>query len=348
MPERNLLLSTSEAAANLGVSDARIRQLILEGRLPAVRLGNTWGIEPGDWERFRALVRPPGRPRDGAAPGGVVPRLPSPQRALLEAHEHFLRDAINWLSCLDPRPTMTVAETMMVSLAVRVIQLGRALQAQCQAGYAGEAAPIARAMLSGAMTLVCIADADSDARAVAYLHHEEYVRKKRIADLIKQSKEAHALGQAAYFSEEELRQIIAEDAELTKINAAKFSAFAAKGITPKKLGSRKDTWHGLDDRGLFEAMGAAEWYLSYYRLFSDDGHVTANSLYTEFSQRLAGHVDIGPRYEDPIHLIGASGKAIPETLSQVNRSFGAGSRADVLALKQRLDAAVREYKRSSN
>jgi len=35
MPERNLLLSTSEAAANLGVSGARIRQLILEGRLPA-------------------------------------------------------------------------------------------------------------------------------------------------------------------------------------------------------------------------------------------------------------------------------------------------------------------------
>lgn len=347
MGERNLILSTSEAAANLGVSDARIRQLILDGRLPAIRLGNTWGIDPGDWERFQRLVRPSGRPREGAGPAGVVPRLPSAQRALLEAHEQFLRDAIKWMNCLDHRPTVTVAETVMLPLAVRVLQLGRALQAQCQVGYAGEAAPIARSMLSGAITLVCIADADPDARAVAYLQHEESVRKKRIADLVKQSEEARASGQVPYFEDEELREIIAEDAELTKTNAGKFAAFAAQGILPKKLGSRKDTWHGLDDRTLFEAMGAADWYLSYYRLFSDEGHVTANSLYREFSQRLAGRIDIGPRYEDPVVVIGASGKAIPETLSQINRSFGVGSRADVLALKQRLDEAIGAYKRPS-
>jgi hypothetical protein len=199
-------------------------------------------------------------------------------------------------------------------------------------------------MLSGAITLVYIADADSDARAVAYLHHEEHVRKKRISDLIKKSNQARSLGLSPqYFSEGELQQITDEDTELTKANAAKFAAFAAQGISPKKLGSRRDTWHGLNDRELFEAVGGADWYLAYYRLFSDDGHVTANSLYTEFSQRLAGHVDIGPRYEDPIHLIGASDKAIPETLSQINRSLGIGSLAEVLALKQRLDAAINGY-----
>jgi excisionase family DNA binding protein len=33
------LLTTQEAAAKLGVSDARIRQLILEGKLPAQKYG---------------------------------------------------------------------------------------------------------------------------------------------------------------------------------------------------------------------------------------------------------------------------------------------------------------------
>jgi excisionase family DNA binding protein len=33
------LLTTQEAAAKLGVSDARIRQLILEGKLPAQKFG---------------------------------------------------------------------------------------------------------------------------------------------------------------------------------------------------------------------------------------------------------------------------------------------------------------------
>ena len=56
------LLSTAEAAAELGVSTARIRALIDAGRLKAERLGvRSWVIAMKDLEAVR--VRIPGRPK---------------------------------------------------------------------------------------------------------------------------------------------------------------------------------------------------------------------------------------------------------------------------------------------
>jgi excisionase family DNA binding protein len=54
-------LGTAEAAARLGVSQARVRQLIKAGRLPAARVGRDWLIQ----ERHLKLVavRKTGRPR---------------------------------------------------------------------------------------------------------------------------------------------------------------------------------------------------------------------------------------------------------------------------------------------
>jgi len=37
-------MTTTEAAAKLGVSDARIRQLILAGKLKAKKIGRDWHI----------------------------------------------------------------------------------------------------------------------------------------------------------------------------------------------------------------------------------------------------------------------------------------------------------------
>jgi excisionase family DNA binding protein len=59
MPE----LTTTQAAARLGVSQARIRQLIEAGRLPARKAGRDWLIEEGFLQRV--AVRKPGRPRKG-------------------------------------------------------------------------------------------------------------------------------------------------------------------------------------------------------------------------------------------------------------------------------------------
>jgi excisionase family DNA binding protein len=54
------LLSAKEAAEKLGVDSSRIRQFILEGRLPAQKIGNSYAINEADL----ALVadRKPGRP----------------------------------------------------------------------------------------------------------------------------------------------------------------------------------------------------------------------------------------------------------------------------------------------
>lgn len=41
-------MSSSEAAAILGVSDARIRQMIKEGKIPAEKVGKSWRISRSD------------------------------------------------------------------------------------------------------------------------------------------------------------------------------------------------------------------------------------------------------------------------------------------------------------
>ena len=59
---RARLLGVPEAAKALGVSRQRIRQLIGEGRLPAIRVARAWVIYGGDLEWFAAKGRPTGRP----------------------------------------------------------------------------------------------------------------------------------------------------------------------------------------------------------------------------------------------------------------------------------------------
>ena len=53
-------LTSTAAAAELGVSDSRIRQLIREGRLPAKKLGRDWVVEEKDLKRLKN--RKTGRP----------------------------------------------------------------------------------------------------------------------------------------------------------------------------------------------------------------------------------------------------------------------------------------------
>ena len=55
------MLTTAEAAKELGVSPMRIRSLIYEGRLEAKKHGRDWLIEPEALEAVR--VRKWGRPK---------------------------------------------------------------------------------------------------------------------------------------------------------------------------------------------------------------------------------------------------------------------------------------------
>ncbi len=54
-------LSVAEAAEQLGVNEARARQLIGSGELDAVKLGGRWVVDPASVERRRRLAAPPGR-----------------------------------------------------------------------------------------------------------------------------------------------------------------------------------------------------------------------------------------------------------------------------------------------
>ena len=58
------MLTTAEAALELGITARRVRVLITTGRLKATKFGRDWAIWPVDLNAVRD--RPPGRPRKTA------------------------------------------------------------------------------------------------------------------------------------------------------------------------------------------------------------------------------------------------------------------------------------------
>lgn len=56
------LLSVPEAAKELNRTEGRVRQLIYDGDLPAVKVGWQWIIRRADLEAYKERRRPPGRP----------------------------------------------------------------------------------------------------------------------------------------------------------------------------------------------------------------------------------------------------------------------------------------------
>ena len=58
------LLTTQEAAAELGVTDSRVRQLVLDGKLPARKFGRSHMIKRSDLKLV--VIGNRGRPRKAA------------------------------------------------------------------------------------------------------------------------------------------------------------------------------------------------------------------------------------------------------------------------------------------
>jgi excisionase family DNA binding protein len=63
-------LTTTEAAERLGISPARVRRLVLDGRLPAEKFGRDLVIKESDVEAFQRLKG--GRP---AKAGTATPKV---------------------------------------------------------------------------------------------------------------------------------------------------------------------------------------------------------------------------------------------------------------------------------
>jgi excisionase family DNA binding protein len=57
---KEVLLTTQQAAERLGLTDSRVRQLVLEGRLPAQKFGHLHMIREGDLSLVSHIKR--GRP----------------------------------------------------------------------------------------------------------------------------------------------------------------------------------------------------------------------------------------------------------------------------------------------
>ena len=51
------ILTTKQAAKALRVNDSRVRQLILSGRLPAIKFGRDWIIQKKDLKKFHNAYR---------------------------------------------------------------------------------------------------------------------------------------------------------------------------------------------------------------------------------------------------------------------------------------------------
>ena len=60
-------LTTTEAAAILGVDPSRVRLLCQRGRIKTIKIGNAYAISDRELARFAAIPRRAGRPRPGHA-----------------------------------------------------------------------------------------------------------------------------------------------------------------------------------------------------------------------------------------------------------------------------------------
>ncbi len=63
MPAANIL-TTAEAADQLGVSARRVRQFCRAGRLEAQKIGRDWIVLQADLNQFKSIPRKPGRSKE--------------------------------------------------------------------------------------------------------------------------------------------------------------------------------------------------------------------------------------------------------------------------------------------
>jgi hypothetical protein len=188
------------------------------------------------------------------------------------------------------------------------------------------------------MTLVYIAE-DRDSRTAAFMETDRLERKKRI----RLYKEAVDKSQP-YFWAEELADIERKDAELSAIQDKKEALLAEHGVVPTRLGPRKDTVSGLSERELFDAMNGTYWYQAYYKLFSDEVHVSSNALYTELVEQLSGQSLVGPKFENPFHVLVASREMVMNALEQIDRAFELDQRDKLAAIDAPIRAALTTFR----
>lgn len=262
--------------------------------------------------------------------------LPEYQRPILNAHREFLREAYEFLASLptdfleaDPP---AVEKSVPYVLFVKLVQLGRVLHRLVETGYSDEAEPIARAMVSAGLNLVAIVDEDAPGRALRFVQHTQELRRGLLRAYVEEG----------YFAQEEADN---REAKIRDDEERVLHRYAAKGVEPRALGRRPDTWHGLSDRELAERMNVRRWYNFYYKNFSDEAHVNVSAVARDLRRLYEERrVHVGPKHLDPWMVLFASAESIGECLGQLDTHFGLGRREETDAINERMAQALREHR----
>ena len=258
------------------------------------------------------------------------PVMHAEDRALVDAHRALLDRALSFLRALSVEP-QTPGDVVVLGLVARVLQLAHAVQSLCEEGHAGEAPPVARAILNGTASLVAICDKDREGRAFAYVHGGR-LSKRRIEGA------ARELG----LSGEDRKRFIQQ---LNEASTDGERAFVKAGTYMLRLGNeRKDTWHGLTDEKLFSQMGLAPWYELVYRTFSDESHVSARAVTLEIREVLNHDITFGAKFGPAWEVLLPSGRCVAETLAQLNLAFKLDRRPEVLAISKPYEEAIGNYR----
>lgn len=264
----------------------------------------------------------------------LAPReVPDDQRVLLAAHDRLLREIYAFYAAATP-PLESISQKMTYALFARLIQQARALHVLIRTGYADEGQSVGGALVNTAVTMVAIIDADSDSRALQYLTHSQFLRRRQLDGYIERG--VLPEGDANTW-----------DAGVREKEAEILASYHEHGVDPKPVADerpRDDTWHGLSERGLFDKMNAMYWYDMFYRAFSEEVHAAVSSvapalrtLQTDMRAR------VGPAFDDPWRVVMASGDCLVQCAAQLNDFLGWDRRSDLEPIKKRIEDAVNAH-----
>ena len=202
-------------------------------------------------------------------------------RQLLVAHREFLDAAIEVVRLW---PVDGPAALVLSALSMRLLQRGAAAHTLCVSGYAAEAGPLLRVMLSALASITYIAASDSDSRALAFLAEETRVARNRLP----------RLGDQGLLTTNEATRLLHES---ESFNTERIAHYAKLGIQLDKPDRPGRSWHGYpNDEQFFTGTGLKAWYDSFYASFSEDSHASAWSLLTEIQALARGDLAFGPHY----------------------------------------------------
>jgi hypothetical protein len=229
--------------------------------------------------------------------------------------------------------TKPPGQFMLFVIWLRMLRLAKSVYWLTAQGYALEAQMVARGLVNAACDLILISDSDTDSRALLYAEFSKHRRRE--------------LGQAYV-----LAKLWSEstykgwDATKTKEEDVVLGEHAKRGHKPAaKLGRKRNTWSGLTDFQLVEAVDKETWYRIYYMPFSDLAHVNVMGSRSEIEMLRSGQITVGPRYFAPdfVHVLRCASETLHGSLKELNRHFGLRRTSRIKANRRRMVKSLSDY-----